>query len=293
MPANRSSGDNTRSSSPVLLLVLLFGAGGVLLLCCAGAGLGLFLALRERPTTSGPSTDKGSGTDKGGGGGAVMTQEIWGKLDMLMKKEDIAKLCGEGKSATDADVVAGLQRAKYNQVTATQQTDNARAVGGRSWQAYFGGDEMLFVAYAPSSRGDRAVYAVWVSVKANNGQGGFNSKRQFWTGAGDISAQLEQAVQRRDQDDAILNDKKWKTGNDARTALLGSWKHAMGSKKFEFKNDGNVTETTLTGSGTAAYQLTDPQQLQIGQVHYRVLVAADEMYLVQNERMLIGPFRRQ
>ncbi len=300
MPRSTSSGEQSRSRSPVLLLGLAIGAASLLLLCCAGGAIGLWLALKDRSTAAGPSGPtkaSGPGSDKGNGpgpgGGPAMTQEIWAKVEMLMKKEEVAMLCGEGKSATDADVSAGIQRAKYNQEIAAQQVENARACGMRSWHSYFGGDETLFVAYAPSSRGDRVVYAIWVSLKANNGQGGFNSKKQFWIGGGDIATQLEKAAERRDGDDAILNHSKWKTGNDARTALVGRWKHATGNKSFDFKADGKVTETTLTGSGTVNYQLIDPQQLQLGSVTYRVLVAGDEMYLVQNQRTLIGPFRRQ
>lgn len=99
-------------------------------------------------------------------------------------------------------------------------------------------------------------------------------------------------------DEAFLNDPKWKSGNEARALIVGTWYYAQSTHLYEFHADGKMWDKSPQVAGKPGaqfpftYRITDPQKLSLAGQEYRLLICQDEMYMV-TKSSAIGPYRRK
>jgi hypothetical protein len=216
-----------------------------------------------------------------------------------MKKEDLAAIFGPGRAISEEQARAAHVAA--SQQDGEQRFAKARAMGVRTWEQWGDGGDSLYVGYGPTSRGDRVGY----HIRYYTGRAGI---LMMDAGSGLWNAnELEPAAERWDKEQGILNNPKWKTGAEARAALVGKWVVHSGGAGYEFLADG--TYKPVEGRDfTSTYRFTDPQTLEIdgydpfakmklSAINFRVLVAGDEMYLVHQpdstRPLPAGPYFRQ
>jgi len=219
------------------------------------------------------------------------------KLQMGMKPAEVAALFGPGRAVTEQ-----LVRDTYRAMTQTDGASwfaRARAAGARSWERWANGGDVLCVAYGPTKRGDRVV----THICFYDGPAGGTMD----PGRVVLPGELESAAERWDRETGVLSDPKWKTGKEARAALLGRWQIQTGGAGYEFRPDGTYQWLGI-GSYTSTYRFSDHQALELDTfdpyaklkgptIPYRVLVAGDEMYLVHEpdatRPLPVGPYIRQ
>jgi hypothetical protein len=230
---------------------------------------------------------------------SLLTREKVNKIQIGMKKEDLASLFGPGRAISEEQARAAHVAA--SQQDGEQRFAKARAMGVRTWEQWGDGGDSLYVGYGPTTRGDRVAY----HIRYYTGRAGLmmmDAGPGLWK-----ASELESAAERWDREQAILNDPKWRTGAEARAALLGKWIVHSGGAGYEFLADG--THKWLgAGAYTSTYRFSDPQTLELDSydpfakrkgstIKYRVLVAGDELYLVQQPDSArpwpVGPYKRQ
>jgi hypothetical protein len=240
-------------------------------------------------------SDKDKGAPVANQGNPKVGPETVPLIKAGMPRAEVEAILGPGTptSLNEADQFVQGVRGRRD-LSALLRAD-AQAAGIDSMAVWQNGPGRIYVGFGKVAAGDRAGLCFYARVSAND---------SFYLGG----AVAREGVDKAYNDEKLLADPRWKTGDQAKAALVGKWQKGRAGG-YEFKDDGTMTDLNEAEAfrPRITYRFRDDRTIELEKTSvfdpnekrtftYRVLVDQTMLYLVDMDgarvRTLDGPYRR-
>jgi hypothetical protein len=230
-----------------------------------------------------------------------ITMENFDKVKSGHGIDEVRSILGSGSPSSENELRGEFDKA--GKVNGALEMAGAKFSPAEKWYVWRGNDLTIFIGFGNSASGDRVAYSAWLRKSGNGYEAGHGVQLLR-------DAKLDTIAKKRGEQDSLLNDPKWKTGQEAVRLLIGEWRQPD-AKGWRFFADGScdflpssehvaVTKGTFRFSSDRKLDLiyqdfVDPSHR--GPTHHActLLIAGDELILLREptkDRVTDGPYYR-
>jgi hypothetical protein len=233
---------------------------------------------------------------------AKITLDNFEKIKPGQTVEEVESILGRGNASSEGELEAAFTSA-FDSIRGTIELSVAQDSAAERWHVWRGDDLTIFVGFGRGESGAyRVAYASWLKKAGNS----YESEVAIRLGRGD--ANLDEVARKRQAEKTILDDPKWKKGDQVARLIVGEWRDAT-LQCWRFHANGAFEHFPEIAAPKGTYRIAGPQKIDL--VHgdfpdfnnrgptshpYTLLVGDDEMMLVREfgaaQSYMQGPFYR-
>jgi hypothetical protein len=239
---------------------------------------------------------------RGGKDEAKITLDNFERVKPGQTLEEVEQILGRGSSSSAGELESAYARA-FDEMRGAIESTLAQSSAADQWHVWRGNDLTIFVGFGKGdSRTYRVAYTTWLKKNGSAWEAkiGVNLARGF--------ENLDQVAEKRQAEKKIIDDPKWKKGDQVARLIVGEWRDES-LQCWRFYANGAFEHFPEIVAPKGTYRISGPQKIELFHANfpdfnnqgatshpYTLLVGDEEMMLVQEfgtaQSFIQGPFYR-